>query len=64
MTTNQIFSIAAFAIIGVFIGVLFMFGLPQSILEWVITDGALAIILYIAYLAIGGLRGTSKPRMR
>ncbi|SOD16464.1 C4-dicarboxylate ABC transporter [Nitrosomonas ureae] len=64
MTTNQIFAIAALVISGVFFGVLFMVGLPQSILEWVITDGALAVILYISYLAIGVFRGTSTPRMR
>jgi hypothetical protein len=64
MTTNQIFTLTALVISGVFFGILFMVGLPQSILEWVVTDGALAVILYISYLAIGVFKGTSTRRMR
>jgi len=64
MTTNQIFTLAALVISGVFFGILYMVGLPQSILEWVVTDGALAVILYISYLAIGVFKGTSTRRMR
>ncbi|PSJ17765.1 C4-dicarboxylate ABC transporter [Nitrosomonas supralitoralis] len=64
MTTNQVFAITALVIVGIFFGIVAMLGLPQSILEWIITDGALAIILYISYLAIGVFQGPSKPRMR
>ncbi|PSJ18417.1 C4-dicarboxylate ABC transporter [Nitrosomonas supralitoralis] len=63
MTDNHFFAIAALVIIGIFFGIVAMLGLPQSILEWVITDGAFAILLYISYLAIGAFKGTSKPRM-
>mgnify|MGYP001025618233 FL=1 len=64
MSTNHIFIISALVISGVFFGILSLFGLPQTIIEWVITDGALAVILYISYLIIALMNGTSKPRMR
>ncbi len=64
MSTNHIFIISALVISAVFFGILSMFGLPQTIIEWVITDGALAIILYVSYLVIVSIKGVSKPRMR
>ncbi len=64
MSTSHIFIISALVISGVFFGILSMFGLPQTIIEWVITDGALAIILYVSYLVIVSIKGVSKPRMR
>ncbi|MBX3616025.1 C4-dicarboxylate ABC transporter [Nitrosomonas sp.] len=61
MSTHHIFIISALVISGVFFGILSMFGLPQTIIGWVITDGALAMILYISYLVIASIRKISKP---
>lgn len=62
MTTNQIFMVVALLIISVFVGGFVFLGLPQTLLEWVVTDGILAVLLYISYLAITAIKGPSKPK--
>ncbi|UJP05877.1 MAG: C4-dicarboxylate ABC transporter [Nitrosomonas sp.] len=62
MTTNQVFLIVALLIAGVFFGGLSMVGLPQSLMEWVITDGVFAVSLYISYLVVAAIKGPSKPK--
>lgn len=62
MATNQIFMVVALLVIGVFVGGFALVGLPQTLMEWVITDGVLAILLYISYLVITAIKGPSKPK--
>ena len=64
MKTNQIFIIAAIVISGTFFGILSMFGLPQSVMEWVISDIGLGVILYLSYLILTMISGSSKNKMK
>lgn len=64
MSTNHIFIICALIVGGVFSGILSMFGLPQSIMGWAVTDGSLAIMLFASYLLIVTAAGSSKPKLR
>lgn len=60
MKTSQIFIISAIIISGTFFGVLSLFELPQSVTEWVISDAILGVILYLSYLVIAMVSGSSK----
>ena len=60
MKTSQIFIISAVIISGTFFGVLSLFELPQSATEWVISDTILGVILYLSYLVIAMVSGSSK----
>ncbi|MBA3755114.1 MAG: C4-dicarboxylate ABC transporter [Nitrosomonas sp.] len=60
MKTSQIFIISAIIISGTFFGVLSLFELPQSVTEWVISDTILGVILYVSYLVIAMVSGSSK----
>ena len=60
MKTSQIFIIAAIIISGTFFGVLSLFELPQSTAEWIISDVILGVVLYLSYLVIAMLSGSSK----
>lgn len=62
MKTNQIFIIAAIVISGTFFGILSMFGLPQSVMEWVISDVVLGV--YVTYLILAMIGGSSKNKMK
>lgn len=64
MKTSQIFIISAIIISGTFFGVLSMFELPQSVTEWVISDIIFGIILYLSYLVIAMVSGSSKTKVR
>lgn len=63
MKTSQIFAISAIVITGTFFGILSMFGLPESVMEWVISDVILGTILYLGYLVIAMTSNPSKSRM-
>jgi hypothetical protein len=52
MKTSQIFAISALAISTMFFTVLSLFGLPESVVEWFISDVILGTIIYINYLVI------------
>lgn len=64
MKTSQIFIIAAIVISSTFFGILSMFGLPQSVMEWAISDVVLGVILYVAYLILAMIGGSSKNKMK
>lgn len=52
MKTIQAFFVTAVIISGAFFGVLSMFELPQSTIEWVVSDAILGAAFYLSYLAI------------
>lgn len=52
MRTSQIFIISALAISAMFFSVLSLFGLPESVIEWFVSDIILGTIIYINYLVI------------
>ncbi len=60
MKTGQIFAISAIVISAIFFGVLSVFDLPHSVMDWVISDVILGIILYLSYLAIVMVYGPSR----
>lgn len=62
MKTSQFFVISAIVVTVTFFGVLSVFNLPQSVTDWFISDVILGAILYINYLVITILSGTSKAR--
>jgi hypothetical protein len=64
MKTSQIFIISAIIISGTFFGILSLFELPQSVTEWVISDIILGVILYLSYLVVGMISGSSKNKVR
>ncbi len=64
MKTSQIFIISAIVISGTFFGILSLFELPQSMTEWVISDIALGIILYLSYLVIAMASGSSRKKVQ
>ena len=63
MKTGQIFIISAIIISGTFFGILSMFELPQSIMEWVISDVILGVILYLSYLVVAMASGSSRTKV-
>ena len=63
MKTSQIFIISAIIITGTFFGILSMFELPQSVMEWVISDAILGVILYLSYLVVAMVSGSSKTKV-
>jgi VIT1/CCC1 family predicted Fe2+/Mn2+ transporter len=63
MKTNQIVIVAVVIITGVFFGILSMFRLPQSMMEWIISDAILGIILFLSYLMITLIRGSSMKEL-
>ena len=63
MKTSQMFIVVAIAIISLFFGILSMFGMPTSLMEWIISDIALGAILFISYLVIASRYG-SKSKIR
>ncbi len=62
MKTSQIFAISAVIISVTFFGILSLFELPQSVMEWVISDVILGIILYLGYLATVMVYGPSRTK--
>ena len=66
MTTRQIFIISALVIIGNFLGILSLFELSYSMVViggWFISDVILGSILYLTYLIIALVFGSSKPKV-
>lgn len=63
MKTSQVFVISALLISTTFFGVLSLFGLPESVVEWFISDVILGAILYINYLVIAIAHGASKANI-
>lgn len=62
MKTSHIFALSALVITGVYFGVLSLFELPETTMEWVISDIILGAILYVNYLVIAMTYGASKTR--
>ncbi len=63
MKTSQVFAVSSIVISMTFFGVLSIFELPQSLMDWVISDVILGIILYLGYLGMVMLGGSSKNRL-
>lgn len=63
MKTNQIFVISALIVSAAFFGILSLFDLPHSTMEWLISDIVLGLILYLSYLAIAMSRSTSRTAL-
>lgn len=63
MKTSQVFAISAVIISMTFLGILSIFELPQSVMDWVISDIILGIILYLGYLGIVMVGTSSKTRL-
>lgn len=63
MRTSQVFAMSAIVISVMFFSVLSIFELPQSVMDWVISDIILGIILYLGYLGIVLVNGSSKTRL-
>lgn len=63
MKTSQVFAVSSVVISMTFFGVLSIFELPQSLMDWVISDVILGIILYLGYLGMVMLGGSSKNRL-
>lgn len=63
MKTSQIFAVSAVIISMTFFGVLSVFELPQSVMEWVISDVILGIILYLGYLGVVMMTGPAKTKL-
>ncbi|HLP82392.1 MAG TPA: C4-dicarboxylate ABC transporter [Nitrosomonas sp.] len=63
MKTSQVFAVSSIVISMTFFGVLSIFELPQSLMDWVISDVILGIILYLGYLGMVMLGGSSKTRL-
>ena len=62
MKTSHVFAVSAVVISITFFGVLSIFELPQSLMEWVISDIILGIILYLGYLGMVMVGGSSRTR--
>lgn len=60
MKTSQIFAISALAISAMFFTVLSLFGLPESVVEWFVSDVILGTIIYINYLVIAAAYNSKK----
>jgi hypothetical protein len=60
MKTSHIFVLSALVITGAYFGVLSLFELPETTMEWVISDIILGAILYVNYLVIAMAHGSSK----
>lgn len=58
MKTSHIFILKALVISATFFGVLSVFDLPESLVEWVISD--VILIAYLTYLAITMAYGSPK----
>lgn len=63
MKTSYIFVVSALVISTTFLSVLFLFGLPESIMEWLISDIILGAVLYINYLLIVMAHSSNKVKM-
>lgn len=63
MKTSPVFAVSSIVISMTFFGVLSIFELPQSLMDWVISDVILGIILYLGYLGMVMLGGSSKTRL-
>lgn len=63
MKTSQIFILSALIISATFFGILSMFDLPESMMEWVISDIILGAILYLSYLVLVMTGSSSKTKM-
>lgn len=63
MKTSQVFIISAIVISSTFFGILSVFELPQSAMEWIVSDVILGIILYLSYLVIAMVSGASRPKV-
>ncbi len=64
MKTNQIFILSAIMITTAFFGVLSVFELPHTVMEWVVSDTILGVILYFNYLVIAMNQNSTKTRTR
>lgn len=60
MKTSHIFVLSALVITGGYFGVLSLYELPETTMEWVISDIILGTILYVNYLVIAMAHGPSK----
>lgn len=63
MKTSQIFVISMLVISSTFLAILSLFELPQSMMEWVISDIILGTIFYLSYLIITLTFGSSKNKI-
>lgn len=63
MKTSQIFVISMLIISSTFFAILSLFELPQSMMEWVISDIILGTIFYLSYLIITLTFGSSKNKI-
>lgn len=63
MRTSQIFTISALVITATFFGVLSVFGLPESVMGWVVSDVILGTIIYINYLIIAATNNSNKTSL-
>lgn len=64
MKTNQIFILSAIVITTAFFGVLSVFELPHTVMEWIVSDTILGVILYFNYLVIAMNQDSTKTRAR
>ncbi len=62
MKTSHIFILSALVISGGYFGVLSLFELPETVMEWFVTDIILGAILYVNYLVIAMAHGASKTK--
>ncbi len=62
MKTSNIFVLSVLIISATFFGVLSLYELPETTMEWVISDIILGTILYVNYLVIAMAHGSSKTR--
>lgn len=63
MKTSQVFAVSAVVISMTFLGMLAIFELPQSVMDWVISDVILGIVLYLGYLGMVVVTAPSKTRL-
>lgn len=52
MKTNHTFFASVLVIVGISFGILTAFELPESIMQWIISDTVLGMLLYMSYLTI------------
>ena len=64
MKTIQLFVISILIISGAIFGGLYLLGLPQSAIEWIISDISLGIVVYMSYLIIVMTRDAAKAKVQ
>lgn len=63
MKTRKVFTISALVITATFFSVLSVFGLPESIMGWFVSDVILGTIIYINYLVIATTHKSHKTSL-